>query len=154
MKITGVRTVLYEIPLTRPIGDANGPKGQTHMASLAVFIDTDEGVSGVSVGGGGSAGQIRSMVQNLLVGRDPQAEVPLQDAAVSRRHFRIQCRGASWIVTEPIVEVPPAATQAVSVRVRVGPDAGKRGSNPIHFEVRALNHDDVFVREKASFLLP
>jgi len=72
MKITGVRTVLYEIPLWRPIGDANGPKGQTHMASLAVFIDTDEGVSGVSVGGGGSAGQIRSMVQNLLVGRDPR----------------------------------------------------------------------------------
>ena len=72
MKITGVRTVLYEIPLTRPIGDANGPAGQTHMASLAVFIDTDEGVSGVSVGGGGSAGQIRSMVQNLLVGRDPR----------------------------------------------------------------------------------
>jgi len=50
--------------------------------------------------------------------------------------------------------VPPATTQAVSVRVRVEADAGKRGSNPIHFEVRALNHDEVFVREKASFLLP
>jgi len=50
--------------------------------------------------------------------------------------------------------VPPASTQAVAVRVRVSPETGKRGSNPIHFEVRALNHDDVFVREKASFLLP
>jgi len=58
------------------------------------------------------------------------------------------------IVTERVVEAPPASTQAVAVRVRVNPEAGKRGSNPIHFEVRALNHDEVFVREKASFLLP
>jgi L-alanine-DL-glutamate epimerase-like enolase superfamily enzyme len=72
MKITGVRTTLYEIKLKRPIGDANGPLGQTHMASVAVFIDTDEGISGVSVGGAGARGHIHSMVQNLLVGRDPR----------------------------------------------------------------------------------
>ncbi len=58
------------------------------------------------------------------------------------------------IADERIVEGPAAATGSVSVRVRAEPDAGKRGANPVHFEVRALNHDEVFVREKASFLLP
>lgn len=53
-----------------------------------------------------------------------------------------------------MVEVPAAATQSLSVRVRANPGAGKRGSNVIHFEVRAADRNDVFVREKASFLLP
>ena len=72
MKITGVRTQLYEFPLTRPIGDANSPKGRDLMAGLAVHIDTDVGVSGIAIGGAGAAGQINQLVENLLVGRDPR----------------------------------------------------------------------------------
>ncbi len=45
MKITGVRTKLYEYEMLRPLGDANSPKGRSHVASLAVFIDTDEGIT-------------------------------------------------------------------------------------------------------------
>ncbi len=80
----------------------------------------------------------------------------IMNLAEEPRRFALAVTGMPGIqiATEPIVEIPPAATQAVSVRVRVEPDAGKRGSNPIFFEVRALNHDEVFVREKASFLLP
>ena len=72
MKITGVRTQLYEIALTRPIGDANSPRGRQAMAALAVCIDTDEGITGISIGGPGDAGQIHALVENLLVGRDPR----------------------------------------------------------------------------------
>ena len=72
MKITGVRTQLYEIELTRPIGDANSPKGCRRVASLAVFVDSDEGLTGVSFGSPGARGQIHGMVENLLVGRDPR----------------------------------------------------------------------------------
>ncbi|BCX02097.1 MAG: hypothetical protein KatS3mg053_0035 [Candidatus Roseilinea sp.] len=52
MKITGVRTQSYEIALTRPLSDANGPYGSTHLAMSALFLDTDEGLTGISFGGG------------------------------------------------------------------------------------------------------
>jgi len=69
MKITGVRWQLYEIELTRPLGDANFPHGNTHMAQSALMLDTDEGVSGVSFGGGET---VQRLVNELLVGRDPR----------------------------------------------------------------------------------
>ncbi len=69
MKITGVRTQLYEIELTRPLGDANFPQGNTHLAMSAMHLDTDEGISGVSFGGGKV---VVDMVNDLLVGRDPR----------------------------------------------------------------------------------
>jgi len=34
------------------------------------------------------------------------------------------------------------------------PDAGKTGSNQIHFEIVAMDNPDIKVREKAAFLLP
>jgi hypothetical protein len=40
----------------------------------------------------------------------------------------------------------------LSARVEAG--AGKKGSNPIIFEVKAQNHEKIVVREKASFYLP
>ncbi len=52
------------------------------------------------------------------------------------------------------VDVPPASLQAFSAVVRVPPDAGKTGANPIHFEIVAEENPDIRVREKASFLLP
>ncbi len=52
------------------------------------------------------------------------------------------------------VEVPAASLQAFNTVVRVAPDAGKQGANPIHFEIAATENADIKVREKASFLLP
>ncbi|MDP6514788.1 MAG: mandelate racemase/muconate lactonizing enzyme family protein, partial [SAR202 cluster bacterium] len=72
MKITGVRTTLYEYDMLRPLADANGPAGRQKTSGLAVFIDTDEGVTGVAEGGAGARGHIHSYVDNLLVGRDPR----------------------------------------------------------------------------------
>ncbi|MEE2657684.1 MAG: hypothetical protein VX733_04210, partial [Candidatus Latescibacterota bacterium] len=51
MQITGVRTQPYQFSMQRPIGDANNPKGHDQMSGLAVWIDTDEGISGISMGG-------------------------------------------------------------------------------------------------------
>lgn len=72
MKITGVRTQLYEFEMDRPIGDANSPQGRKQNVSLAVFIDTDEGITGNAIGAPGARGQIHSMVDNLLIGLDPR----------------------------------------------------------------------------------
>lgn len=72
MKITGVRTKLFEMALDRPLGDSNGPDGRDWMPSLAVWIDTDDGLTGTAIGGAGSQGHIQSLVNSLLVGHDPR----------------------------------------------------------------------------------
>lgn len=69
MKITGVRTHAYEIELTRPLSDANGPCGSTHLAMSALFLDTDAGLTGVSFGGGSL---VYELTERLLIGRDPR----------------------------------------------------------------------------------
>jgi cytochrome c oxidase accessory protein FixG len=133
------RTLLYGAILSAIVIAA--AVGLTLRQPLKVDVIRDRATLAREVEGGLVENVYRLQIMNL-------AEEP--------RRFALAVTGLKGIrlATEPIVEIPPAATQAVSVRVRVEPDAGKRGSNPIHFEVRALNHDDVFVREKASFLLP
>ena len=58
------------------------------------------------------------------------------------------------IAEESEVTVPAATLQSFNTVVRVEPDAGTKGANPIHFEIIALDNNDIKVREKASFLLP
>ena len=63
--------------MTRPIGDANNPTGRDQYAALAVFLDTDLGLTGVSLGNPGQRGDIHAMAENLLFGRDPRGVVGL-----------------------------------------------------------------------------
>ena len=72
MKVTGVRTQSYEIELTRALGDANDPCGCTHMALMAVYLDTDEGLTGIALSGPGMEKMITGMVNGLIVGHDPR----------------------------------------------------------------------------------
>ena len=51
MKITGIRTQPYQIEMKRPIGDSNNPVGGDTMLSNALWLDTDEGLSGIAIGG-------------------------------------------------------------------------------------------------------
>jgi len=69
MKITGFRAQPYQIKLHRPIGDANCPEGGQFMPGQALFLDTDQGVSGISFGGGALVSQI---VEHVLLGEDPR----------------------------------------------------------------------------------
>jgi L-alanine-DL-glutamate epimerase-like enolase superfamily enzyme len=71
MRITGVRTALYEYELRRPIGDVQLPDGARRSAELAVFLTTDEGVTGVAIASAGS-GPIISGLAEHLIGRDPR----------------------------------------------------------------------------------
>jgi cytochrome c oxidase accessory protein FixG len=52
------------------------------------------------------------------------------------------------------VDAVAAGLTSFNVIVSAPPDAGKTGSNPIHFEIEATDNDDIKVREKASFLQP
>lgn len=72
MKITRVRTQPYTFELTRPIGDANLPQGGSISRSLAVFIETDDGVTGISPGTLAAQPHIHDLVNSLLIGQDPR----------------------------------------------------------------------------------
>jgi L-alanine-DL-glutamate epimerase-like enolase superfamily enzyme len=72
MKITGVRTHLYQFELARPLGDANLPRGSKRAAGLAIFLDTDAGVTGVMTGSPGARALIHSLVDEVLAGEDPR----------------------------------------------------------------------------------
>ncbi len=71
MKITGVRTQLFEFEMSRRMGDANSPQGRGRGAGLAVFVETDSGPTGVTVGNPGARSAIDSL-SSLLIGKDPR----------------------------------------------------------------------------------
>ena len=72
MKVTNVRTQSYEVELTRPLGDANDIRGCTHTATMAVYLDTDEGLTGIALSGPGMEKTIKGLVDDLIVGHDPR----------------------------------------------------------------------------------
>src|SRR5947209_19816353 len=67
MRITDIRAV-------QPIAPNSPPDWRTSLGQILVAIDTDRGLTGYGVGGGGQAGihVIRSVVRDLLLGRDPE----------------------------------------------------------------------------------
>ena len=84
MKITGVRTRLYRFETTRPLGDANNPTGSRRSTNMAVYIDTDEGQTGVTIGSPSSRAFVHSFVDNLLLGEDPRGVRGLWQKMVDR----------------------------------------------------------------------
>lgn len=69
MKITGFRTASYLMRMDRAIGDANLPEGVDLMPGSIVYVDTDIGLTGVSLGFGGSS--VATLFQ-ALDGADPR----------------------------------------------------------------------------------
>lgn len=74
MKITGFRTERYLMRMDRPIGDANLPEGVDLMPGSILFIETDAGETGISLGfGAGAVGSLFPAIE----GEDPRDVVGL-----------------------------------------------------------------------------
>ncbi len=58
------------------------------------------------------------------------------------------------IVGETVVEVPAVSSKSLQLSASVKEGAGKKGANPVYFEIRDLDIGKVAVREKATFFLP
>ncbi len=71
MKITNIRAV-------QPVADDSPPDWRTSIGQILVAVDTDTGLTGYGVGGGGLAGMhvVRTVLRDLLLGRDPE---PIED---------------------------------------------------------------------------
>jgi L-rhamnonate dehydratase len=66
MKITDVRAV-------QPVAPNSPPDWRTSLGQILVAVDTDVGLTGYGVGGGGLAGVhvVRTVLRDALLGRDP-----------------------------------------------------------------------------------
>jgi L-alanine-DL-glutamate epimerase-like enolase superfamily enzyme len=84
MKITGVKTTLYEYKMARRRGDANSPSGRGRASGCVVELATDEGLTGVAIGGGGARPQINGLVNGILMGEDPRHVTGLWQRMVER----------------------------------------------------------------------
>lgn len=74
MKITNVRAC-------QPIAAGSPPDWRTSLGQILVAIDTDAGLVGHGVGGGGRAGVhvVQTVLRDLLLGRDPEPVESLWD---------------------------------------------------------------------------
>jgi L-alanine-DL-glutamate epimerase-like enolase superfamily enzyme len=81
MKITGFRVENYTMQMDRPIADSNYPAGDDLMPSSLLWIETDEGVSGIAPGGGDV-----ERFFHLLEGQDPREVVGLWRRMVDNVH--------------------------------------------------------------------
>jgi len=70
--------------------------------------------------------------------------------------YRISVEGlpGAEVAGEAEVDAVAAGLTSFNTVVRVPPEAGKTGSNPIHFDIVAVDNPNIKVREKAAFLLP
>ena len=66
------------------MGDANSPRGRTKSGSCLVELITDEGLVGISIGGGNAITQIRSLFEGIIVGSDPKAVYSIWKRMVDR----------------------------------------------------------------------
>jgi L-alanine-DL-glutamate epimerase-like enolase superfamily enzyme len=92
MRITALRTVPYTYAASRPLSDVNFPEGRQEQRTTALFIDTDEGITGVAVHGSPESA-IRPF-EHLLVGRDPRGVRDIYKRMVDEV-FKVGNRGAT-----------------------------------------------------------
>jgi L-alanine-DL-glutamate epimerase-like enolase superfamily enzyme len=100
VKITEIRTVGFELDLERRLGDVNAPDGFGRAAMLAVFIDTDEGVTGVTVGAAATLA-VLPVLKECLIGEDPRSVRGLWqrmvDVAFKAGHIGVMAAGISTL---------------------------------------------------------
>ena len=83
MKITGYRYETYMMKLDRPIADCNLPEGVELLPGSILYIETDENITGLSLGFGG--GGIESLFP-VIEGEDPREVTRLWMKIVDHIH--------------------------------------------------------------------
>ncbi len=87
MKITGVSSTLFQSRMPRRMGDANSPMGRAIASGCIIELHTDTELTGISMGGGGAIGIIKSLVDGVLIGQDPRRVTGLWQRMVNK-HFK------------------------------------------------------------------
>jgi cytochrome c oxidase accessory protein FixG len=108
---------------------------------LKVDVIRDRGAMGREVEDG--------MIENVY-------RLQIMNTAEQAHQFRITASGLPGLVVTQPDEVTLASTEsrAVPVHLRLPAGVGKRGSNKIHIELRAVDDDSLHVNEAAVFFVP
>ncbi len=79
----------------------------------------------------------------------------IMNATEGPQRYRIQAHGLDGlqVATDGEVEVGPAESRWVAVRLQLPYDAAPQGSHTVHFDVQALG-DKAQVSEKSVFIVP
>ena len=109
-------------------------------SSLKVNVIRDRGVVGREVEGG--------LVENVY-------RLQVMNVGEHYQFYSIKVDGLPGIAlaSDNVIELPAESSHIFTVRVRVEPEAGKAGANPIRFEVESLL-GNARTSEKATFLIP
>ena len=97
MKITGIRHRAYGARLDRRIGDANGPVGSDDGSGAFVFVDTDDGLTGIAPTSVVDPGSLLRPLEQELLGQDPRGVIGLWGRLCDRA-FKRGVRGATRIL--------------------------------------------------------
>ena len=83
-------------------------------------------------------------------------QLQIMNTSETARKFVLSASGlpSLRLMGQEVVEIPAATTRSVSVALRAPPDSGKKGANPVFFEVQSVDDVSVKVIEKASFIQP
>jgi polyferredoxin len=79
----------------------------------------------------------------------------VMNATEEPQRYRLSAEGLPGlaIASDPLVEVGPAESRWVAVRLQIDYGSATSGSHPIHFDIATVGGDD-HVREKSVFLVP
>ena len=79
----------------------------------------------------------------------------VMNATEGTQRYRIDASGLAGlsVASDPVVEIGPAESRWVPVRLQVPYGSAAPGSHPIHFDIQAVGAD-AHVREKSVFLVP
>jgi cytochrome c oxidase accessory protein FixG len=133
------RVVLYSVILGAVT--AAFAWGLATKATLRVDVIRDRGTLAREVEDG--------LIENVF-------RLQVMNVSEKSHRYHVSVSGLDNIVlaSDSEIEVPAALTKSVIVSVRVPPVPGKTGSNPIYFDVKAVDDEKTSVHEKAIFLIP
>ena len=77
MKITGVRSVNYVYETDRVLSDANARRGRKLFSGMIIYIDTDEGITGINPLSTPDSEPLINVLSSLIIGKDPRGVVGL-----------------------------------------------------------------------------
>lgn len=115
--------------------------GLANKADLRVNVIRDRAILAREVEGG--------LIENVF-------RLQVMNVTEQGHRYVVSVSGLDNIKVEGETEmvVSPAASKSYTVAVRVPPEAGKKGSHTIYFDVKSEDNPNLAVHEKAIFLMP
>jgi polyferredoxin len=114
--------------------------GLLTKSDLKVNVMRDRGVAGREVDGG--------LIENVY-------RLQVMNVGEHYQFYSIKVGGMPGIAlaSDNVIELPAESSHVFTVRVRVAPESGQAGANPVRFEIESLL-GDAQTSEKATFLIP